>query len=152
MDMEGQAQESKGSAVLPQAPGACEGVAVRPVEAKLETERPLPTKRVSLKMSNVDVSVLLRAGPGRDVNIILNDRVTGRSNINITQAPGTRFSLGSAHPQPDLRLAGDIIRIMTADDLEELQEAGARICSWPKRRLPALYRSSSPRPTSFRRT
>jgi type IV pilus assembly protein PilQ len=95
--------------------------AARPSEIKVETERPLPVKSVSLKMSNVDVSVLLRAlARAADVNIILNDKVTGRSNINITQAPWDQVFLGILRTH-NLTYAwqGDIIRIMTADDLEE---------------------------------
>ena len=117
------AQESKGFS-----PGASQTpkeivkeAVVRPAEIKIETERPLPTKRVSLKMSNVDVSVLLRAlARAADVNLILNDKVIGRSNINITQAPWDQVFLGILRTH-NLTYAwqGDIIRIMTADDLEE---------------------------------
>jgi type IV pilus assembly protein PilQ len=95
--------------------------AARPVDVRQDVEKPLPVKRVSLKMSNVDVSVLLRAlARAADVNIILNERVTGRSNINITQAPWDQVFLGILRTH-NLTYAwqGDIIRIMTADDLEE---------------------------------
>jgi type IV pilus assembly protein PilQ len=126
------AQESKGFSpgASPQAPKELvKEAAARPVEPRLEPERPLPTKRVSLKMSNVDVSVLLRAlARAADVNIILNDRVTGRSNINITQAPWDQVFLGILRTH-NLTYAwqGDIIRIMTADDLEEeLRKEGRR--------------------------
>lgn len=126
------AQESKGfsPAPSPQAPKEIvKEAAARPVEARLEPERPLPTRRVSLKMSNVDVSVLLRAlARAADVNIILNDRVTGRSNINITQAPWDQVFIGILRTH-NLTYAwqGDIIRIMTADDLEEeLRKEGRR--------------------------
>ena len=117
------AQESKGfSAGSPQPPNELvKETAVRTAEIKVETDRPLPTKRVSLKMSNVDVSVLLRAlARAADVNIILNDKVTGRSNINITQSPWDQVFLGILRTH-NLTYAwqGDIIRIMTADDLEE---------------------------------
>jgi type IV pilus assembly protein PilQ len=94
---------------------------VQPVEPKPDLGKPLPVKRVSLKMSNVDVSVLLRAlARAADVNIILNDRVAGRSNINITQAPWDQVFLGILRTH-NLTYAwqGDIIRIMTASDLEE---------------------------------
>jgi type IV pilus assembly protein PilQ len=126
------AQESKGYSPgpSPQAPKEpVKEAAARPVESRLEPERPLPTKRVSLKMSNVDVPVLLRAlARAADVNIILNDRVTGRSNINITQAPWDQVFLGILRTH-NLTYAwqGDIIRIMTADDLEEeLRKEGRR--------------------------
>jgi type IV pilus assembly protein PilQ len=117
------AQESKGFS-----PGASQTprelvkeAAGPPMVSNVEADRPLPVKRVSLKMSNVDVSVLLRAlARAADVNIILNDKVTGRSNINITQAPWDQVFLGILRTH-NLTYAwqGDIIRIMTADDLEE---------------------------------
>jgi type IV pilus assembly protein PilQ len=72
-------------------------------------------------MSNVEVPVLLRAlARAADVNIILNERVTGRSNINITQAPWDQVFLGILRTH-NLTYAwqGDIVRIMTSDDLEE---------------------------------
>jgi type IV pilus assembly protein PilQ len=117
------AQESRGFPPAASQPAKELGKdpAARPSEVKVETERPLPTKRVSLKMSNVDVSVLLRAlARAADVNIILNDKVTGRSNINITQAPWDQVFLGILRTH-NLTYAwqGDIVRIMTADDLEE---------------------------------
>jgi type IV pilus assembly protein PilQ len=124
------AQEQKGEAPTPRkaTPELVKETPVRPVEAKPDTERPLPTKRVSLKMSNVDVSVLLRAlARAADVNIILNDRVTGRSNINITQAPWDQVFIGILRTH-NLTYAwqDDIIRIMTADDLEEELRKEAR--------------------------
>ena len=117
------AQESKGASPAPStAPrDVVKETAARPVDVRQDVERPLPVKRVSLKMSNVDVSVLLRAlARAADVNIILNERVTGRSNINITQAPWDQVFLGILRTH-NLTYAwqGDIIRIMTADDLEE---------------------------------
>ena len=92
-----------------------------PAEPPGEKEKPLPTRRVSLKMSNVDVATLLRAlARAADVNLILNDKVTGRASINITQAPWDQVFLGILRTH-NLSYAwqGDIIRIMTADDLEE---------------------------------
>jgi type IV pilus assembly protein PilQ len=119
------AQESKGTSPAPSAAPrdlVKETGALRSAEPRaVEVEKPLPTKRVSLKMSNVEVSVLLRAlARAADVNIILNDRVTGRSNINITQAPWDQVFFGILRTH-NLTYAwqGDIIRIMTADDLEE---------------------------------
>jgi len=117
------AQESKGASPAPSAAprDVVKETAARPVDVRQDVEKPLPVKRVSLKMSNVDVSVLLRAlARAADVNIILNERVTGRSNINITQAPWDQVFLGILRTH-NLTYAwqGDIIRIMTADDLEE---------------------------------
>lgn len=117
------ALESKGhspAAPEPIREGVPEKVAP-PAEPSGEREKPLPTRRVSLKMSNVDVATLLRAlARAADVNLILNDKVTGRSSINITQAPWDQVFLGILRTH-NLSYAwqGDIIRIMTADDLEE---------------------------------
>jgi type IV pilus assembly protein PilQ len=64
---------------------------------------------------------LLRAlARAADVNIILNDKIAGRSNINITQSPWDQVFLGILRTH-NLTYAwqGDIIRIMTGDDLEE---------------------------------
>ena len=91
------------------------------IKPEPEKERPLPTKRISMTMSNVDVSVLLRAlARAADVNIILNNKVTGRANINISQAPWDQVFLGILRTH-NLSYAwqGDIVRIMTAEDLEE---------------------------------
>jgi type IV pilus assembly protein PilQ len=91
------------------------------IKPEPEKERPLPTKRISMSMSNVDVSVLLRAlARAADVNIILNNKVTGRANINISQAPWDQVFLGILRTH-NLTYAwqGDIVRIMTAEDLEE---------------------------------
>ncbi|MBI5578285.1 MAG: type IV pilus secretin PilQ [Deltaproteobacteria bacterium] len=119
------AQEAKG---YPQAPSSApkepvKDPIVKPAELKPEPEkeRPLPSKRISMSMSNVDVSVLLRAlARAADVNIILNNKVTGRANINISQAPWDQVFLGILRTH-NLSYAwqGDIIRIMTAEDLEE---------------------------------
>ncbi|RPJ75529.1 MAG: type IV pilus secretin PilQ [Desulfobacteraceae bacterium] len=102
----------------------------RPPEGRVEVEkdRPLPTQRISMTMSNVDVAVLLRAlARAADVSIILNNKVTGRANINITQAPWDQVFLSVLRSQ-NLSYAwqGDILRIMTADDLEEELRKEAR--------------------------
>ena len=91
------------------------------IKPEPEKERPLPTKRISMTMSNVDVSVLLRAlARAADVNIILNNKVTGRANLNISQAPWDQVFLGILRTHNlTYSWQGDIVRIMTAEDLEE---------------------------------
>ena len=91
------------------------------IKPEPEKERPLPTKRISMTMSNVDVSVLLRAlARAADVNIILNNKVAGRANINISQAPWDQVFLGILRTHNlSYSWQGDIVRIMTAEDLEE---------------------------------
>ena len=119
------AQESRGHSPGPASTpeDLVKAPAVTPPEARIEVEkeRPLPTKRISMTMSNVDVAVLLRAlARAAEVNIILNNKVTGRANINITQAPWDQVFLSILRTH-NLSYAwqGDIVRIMTADDLEE---------------------------------
>jgi hypothetical protein len=121
----------------PKPPELVKETPVRPVEASSKRKDGIARKRVSLKMSNVDVSVLLRALAGADVSIILNDRVTAGQHQH-HPGPWDQVFIGIPRPQPDLRLAG---RHHPHHDGrrpggELRKEAGARICSWPKRRLP----------------
>jgi type IV pilus assembly protein PilQ len=89
-------------------------------ETKPEVERALPTRKISLKMNSIDVSVLLRAlAKAANQNIILNERVTGKININIHQAPWDQVFMGILGTQGlTYSWQGEIIRIMTAEDLE----------------------------------
>ena len=92
-------------------------------------EKPLPKKRISLKMSNVDVAVLLRAlARAADVNIVLNDKVIGKSNVNISKAPWDEVFLSILRTHGlGYAWQGDIIRIMTADDMEADLRRDARM-------------------------
>jgi type IV pilus assembly protein PilQ len=88
---------------------------------KVEAERPLPAKKITIKMNNVDVAVLLRAlAKAADQNIMINEKVKGITDINIKEAPWDQVfrSILRTH---GLTCAweGDIIRIMTAEDMEQ---------------------------------
>jgi type IV pilus assembly protein PilQ len=87
-----------------------------PVAAK-----PLPDSPVSLNMSDVDVAVLLRSlARAAGQNIMINEKVGGRANINIQQAPWDQVFLGVLKTHGlSYRWEGDIIRIMTLADLEQ---------------------------------
>ena len=83
-------------------------------------EKPLPTRKITMKMSDIDVAVLLRAlARVANQNIMLNEKVTGKVNINITQAPWDQVFKGLLRTH-GLTYAweGDIIRIMTIGDME----------------------------------
>ena len=83
-------------------------------------QKPLPTKKITMKMSDIDVSVLLRAlARVANQNIILNQKVSGKVNINITEAPWNQVFEGLLRTH-GLTYAweGDIIRIMTLQDME----------------------------------
>jgi len=118
------AEESKGhSAVEP--PGVDEEpfeIAGKEMVEELEpeVERALPTRKISLKMNSIDVSVLLRAlAKAANQNIILNEKVSGKININIHQAPWDQVFVGILRTHNlSYDWEGEIIRIMTADDLE----------------------------------
>ncbi|UCF93099.1 MAG: type IV pilus secretin PilQ [Desulfobacterales bacterium] len=100
-----------------------------PVEKpKPETKRPFPTRKISLKMNNVDVSVLLRAlARAADQNIIVSENVAGKINVNISQAPWDKAFLSILRTH-GLTYAweGDIIRIITAAEMVQDLERQAR--------------------------
>jgi type IV pilus assembly protein PilQ len=119
------AEESKGYS-----PGKPPEVDQKPVEItekiapKLEEkakEKPLPNRNISLKMTDIEVAVLLRAlSRAADQNIIVSEKVTGKININISRAPWDQVFLGILRTHGlSYDWEGDIIRIMTADDMEE---------------------------------
>lgn len=84
-------------------------------------QKPLPTRSISLKMTNIDVAVVLRAlARASDLNIIVSERVAGKININIAQAPWDQVFIGILRTQGlSYAWEGDIIRIMTAADMED---------------------------------
>jgi len=118
------AEESKGHSAVKPPPAGEDPFEVTTMEAvekvAPEAEKPLPTRKISLKMNSIDVSVLLRAlAKAADQNIILNEKVAGKININIHQAPWDQVFLGILKTHGlNYAWQGDIIRIMTAEDLE----------------------------------
>jgi type IV pilus assembly protein PilQ len=118
------AEESKGQSAVEPPPvdePPFEIVSKEPVEdLEPEVPRPLPTRKISLKMNSIDVSVLLRAlAKAANQNIILNEKVSGKINININQAPWDQVFRGILRTQGlSYAWEGEIIRIMTAEDLE----------------------------------
>ena len=101
-----------------------------PKDIKLDeiAEKPLPTRKISLKMTDINVSVVLRAlARASDQNIIVSEKVGGKININIAQAPWDQVFLGILRTQGlSYAWEGDIIRIMTADDMEQDLKRQAR--------------------------
>ena len=101
---------------------------VTPQDIDEAAEKPLPTRKISLKMTDIDVSVVLRAlARASDQNIIVSEKVGGKININIAQAPWNQVFLGILRTQGlSYAWEGDIIRIMTSDDMEEDLKRQAR--------------------------
>ena len=96
---------------------------VTPEDIKIDevAEKPLPTSRISLKMTNIEVSVVLRAlARASDQNLIVSEKVSGKININISQAPWDQVFIGILRTQGlSYAWEGEIIRIMTTDDMEQ---------------------------------
>jgi type IV pilus assembly protein PilQ len=90
--------------------------------------KPLPTRKISLKMNDIDVAVLLRAlARAADQNIILNEKVSGKININIHQAPWDQVFKGILRANGlSYAWEGEIIRIMTAADMDADLRSKAR--------------------------
>ncbi len=83
-------------------------------------EKPLPTRRVSLRMHNVDINVILRAlAQAANVNIMLRSGVKGETSINVENKPWDQTFLGILKTNGlSYAWEGDIIRIMTVEDME----------------------------------
>jgi len=82
-------------------------------------EKPLPKDKISMKMYNVEVAVLLRSlARAANLNILINEKVTGLANINIEQAPWDQVFTAILHSNGlTYAWVGDIIRIMTVEDI-----------------------------------
>jgi type IV pilus assembly protein PilQ len=114
-------------------------------EAKPEVPKPLPTRKISLKMNDIDVAVLLRAlARAADQNIILNEKVSGKVNINIHQAPWDQVFMGILRSNGlSYSWEGEIIRIMTAEDMDEdirnkEREQALRLTQTPQTRIVSI--------------
>ncbi|MBW1864858.1 MAG: type IV pilus secretin PilQ, partial [Deltaproteobacteria bacterium] len=86
---------------------------------KTDKEKPLPTKKVTMRMHETEVTVLLRAlTRAAGLNIIINENVKGTVNIDIKDAFWDQVFLSILNTQ-GLSYAwdGDIIRIVTHEDI-----------------------------------
>jgi len=86
-----------------------------------ELEKSLPSGKISLKMRNIELSVLLRTlAKAVNQNIIINEKVGGKVNINIEDAPWDQVFQGVLRSY-GLTYAweGDIIRILTLEDMQQ---------------------------------
>jgi type IV pilus assembly protein PilQ len=83
-------------------------------------ERRLPIQKVSLRMHNADIVVVLRA-LARSVgqNILINDKVKGSVNVDIEAIPWDQAFLGILRLQGlSYAWEGDILRVMAIEDME----------------------------------
>ena len=95
----------------------------------VDTEKPLPTQKITMKMKDIEVGVLLRAlSRVARQNIMVSEKVTGKININISEAPWDQVFRSILRTQ-GLTYAweGEIIRVMTVEDMEtELRQESQR--------------------------
>jgi type IV pilus assembly protein PilQ len=90
-------------------------------EAQEQGGAPLPTMPVSLTMHNVELPVLLRSlARAANQNILINERVSGKVQVNIDNVPWDQ-AFRAVLRTHGLAYAweGSILRVMTADDLEQ---------------------------------
>ncbi len=86
---------------------------------KTDKEKPLPTKKVTMRMHETEVTVILRAlTRAAGLNLIVNENVKGTINIDIKDASWDQVFLSILNTQ-GLSYAwdGDIIRIVTHEDM-----------------------------------
>lgn len=88
-------------------------------ERDVKPEKPLPTNKVTLKLKDVDVRVVMRAlARAADKNIIMSSNVRGMVSVNIQNMSwdqaflGVMRTHGLAHAWE-----GDIIRVMSIEDM-----------------------------------
>jgi type IV pilus assembly protein PilQ len=79
-------------------------------------------------MRDISVAVVLRAlARAADQNVIVSEKVSGKINIEVSQVPWDQAFLGILRTQGlSYAWEGDIIRIMTADDMEQDLKRQAR--------------------------
>jgi type IV pilus assembly protein PilQ len=84
-------------------------------------QRTLPTKRITLRMHDTDLRVLLRAlVRAVDQNIILNDSVQGIVSLNVNKAPWDEVFTGLLNTHGlTYEWEGDIIRIVSPQDTSQ---------------------------------
>ncbi len=89
-------------------------------EEEIEAERPLPTEKITLKMHDVELPVLLRAlARAAGQNILINQTVDGRTSINIVAAPWDDVFMGLLHTHGlTYKWEGNIIRIVSLEDIQ----------------------------------
>ncbi|WDP90797.1 MAG: type IV pilus secretin PilQ [Desulfobacter sp.] len=102
---------------------------VRALEEKQEAEavpakppvKPLPKIRLTMKMHDVPVAVLLRTlARAADLNIMINETVTGQAKINIVNIPWNQAFEGLLSTYGlTYKWSGDILRVITVEDLNK---------------------------------
>ena len=88
---------------------------------KPKPKRPLPTRRITVKLRDLEVAMVLRAiARAVDQNILLNAEVQGKVTVDVQNVPWDQVFLGVLKSQNlGYEWEGDIIRIMTVKDQDK---------------------------------
>lgn len=94
---------------------------VSEVKPRIKETRTLPDMPVTMRMHDVSVPVLLRTlARAADVNIMINESVTGQAKINITNIPWNQAFEGLLTTYGlTYEWAGQILRVITVEDLNK---------------------------------
>lgn len=112
----GYSPEAKQRTVIPPPPKVSE---IQPLDQESqELEKALPTKKITMRMHETDVTVLLRAlTRAAGLNLIINDSVKGTVNIDVKEASWDQVFRGILRTQGLFyEWEGDILRIITLND------------------------------------
>jgi len=112
----GYSPKAKQRTVIPPPPKVSE---IQPLDQeKQEPEKELPTKKITMRMHETDVTVLLRAlTRAVGINLIINDSVKGTVNIDVKEAAWDQVFTGILRTQGLFyEWEGDILRIITLED------------------------------------
>jgi len=112
----GYSPKAKQRTVIPPPPKVSE---IQPLDQEMqEPEKALPTKKITMRMHETDVTVLLRAlTRAAGLNLIINDSVTGTVNIDVKEASWDQVFKGILRTQGLFyEWEGDILRIITLND------------------------------------
>lgn len=86
----------------------------------LATARKLPSRRITLKLQDTSVNTILRAlARSVDLNIIINENVSGNATINVKNARWDQLFAGLLRSYGlTYTWEGELLRVMTLEDME----------------------------------
>ena len=111
----GYSPKAKQRTVIPPPPKISK---IEPMDQGKEPEKTLPTKKITMRMHETDVAVLLRAlTRAVGLNLIINESVKGTVNIDVREAAWDQVFTGILRTQGLFyEWEGDILRIITIED------------------------------------
>ena len=83
--------------------------------------KPLPRTPITMKMHDVSVAVLLRTmAKAADMNMMINETVTGNANVNIENVPWSQAFTGLLNTYGlTYKWSDNVLRIVTVEDLNK---------------------------------